>query len=1015
MKKNLGLLALTGVIALASCSQGTTSGPTTHKLTINLNGPASADFDVTKTGGATDTVTVSGTFSKSYANGAYTVTPKAAPGFDTPSGQSADLNTADQALSFTYVKTNGPVITPPVVTPAAIKSISLVSLKDDTNALLPTKTEVNANKVATLFASQTEENVCAVVKVLDVNGNPLANANVTAESTGPDAYNVTISSCSSTVTTQATGGQKAPIVTDAQGFAKIRFFATYGNVNSNNNGDPIKFIINAESGGSSVAAPLELKGFFLNMSHLYVTEVGQDTRKAPNRIGSDVGTYNNIFVTPNTIPNDTNPTNAAIFNVQVYDKQPQTNLHNPQDFGGYVVYTLSGQDAARVHFVLTGAEDSISADGRTYTDRNPGSGIRIEPNADVTQAQVGAKPLQVDLKASYVFQAIFGNTTYDFPLKDITFHKKYTTGFLSINKSVDNHVLTWAGPDVTLAPTGTLPEPFLATYTITTKNQSTTDAVYNATVADQLPAELGVVVGSISNGGTYDAAKHAITWNYTGTPALQTIEANGTRTFTFQVFARQKPGYKFQSTAQSAGFTVQPYNGVANLPYSDPYPVTDGTQINDTTVSYFPQSGSFANQVVTDYDPTADESTINVVRPIYRLSKTLASGQQLNLVQGASANYVLNFSQRDRTTSGAPEDVLYPALFQKYPNEFSGAGQVAGQDVPRQNPYGYNVSLNDTFQTELDFTNATPITVTNAVPNTLTNPNITSPRSFNVTFPAGGANSATQYISWAPIGIFNGKDTASAAVQLTLSQLTNVNGGNRYINCAYLSSSNLNQPFTRSVEYLGSAANANLGTWYPTQNINAIWQPEVDGPNSTFGVLRTTVPGGNTAVQNGLESCAPVFDVKPLAPRLTLTTKGEYTDNNSAIIDANKKDGYSISTFGGNFYYKVDSQNTGGVATPVTLTFNLDDTTVVQFPAGGSYKLYRSTDGTTFVDTGLTAVRSAGGDQITFNNVTVPQNGFVRAVLAGDPNTKVGNTNMTTTEDYLGQQLQVLENTTTNP
>ena len=44
----------------------------------------------------------------------------------------------------------------------------------------------------------------------------------------------------------------------------------------------------------------------------------------------------------------------------------------------------------------------ISADGRTYTDTD-GTGVRIEPNSDVTQAQIGAKPLAVDLKASYVF------------------------------------------------------------------------------------------------------------------------------------------------------------------------------------------------------------------------------------------------------------------------------------------------------------------------------------------------------------------------------------------------------------------------------------------------------------------------------------------------------------------------------------------------------------------------------------------------------------------------------------
>ncbi|AWN22546.1 hypothetical protein DKM44_04290 [Deinococcus irradiatisoli] len=964
---------------------------------------SSAPFTITKTGGASETVTVNGTFTKSYTAGTYTVVPGAVTGYTAPSSQTADLNTADQALNFAYTST-GPG---PVVTPVAIKSISLVSLKDDTNALLPTKAEVNANKVATLFAAQTEESVCAVVRVLGVDDKPLANANVTAESTGSSAYNVSISSCSGTVTSQATGGQASPIVTDANGYAKIRFFATYGNADAQNNSDPIKFVINADSQGVSVAQPLELKGFFLNMSHLYVSEVGQaGLRKTASRVGSNVGTFTNIFGLRS------NPTNQATFLVNVYNKQPQTDLLTPQDFGGYVQYTLSGADAKRVHFVKTGAEDTISADGLTYIDRTPGGGAQIAPNADVTQAQVGAKPLDVTLKATYVFTTTYGNTTYEFPLKDATWNKKYTTGFLSITKSVNNHVLTWAGPEVTMAPTGTIAEPFRAKYTITVKNQSLTDAVYNATVADQIPSELGVIVSSISNGGTYDPAKHAITWNYTNDPTLKTFEANGTRTYTFEVYARQKPGYRFQGTF--AGFTVPPVNGTTT-PYSDPYAVTDGLyNDNDTTVSYFPISTTdFSNQIVTDYNPTADESTINVVRPIYTLTKTLASGQSQTLdggngsSQGATANYDITFRQVDRITSGRPEDALYPALYIKYPGEFDGVTTVAGQDVPRQNPYGNNVVLQDTFQTQLDFTSASPITVTNPVPNNITTPAIVASRTFTPTAPAPTANVANQSIIWQNIPVFNRFDVARASVQLTLSQLLNNNGGNTYINCAYLNATNLNQPAVTSREY--------ATTWYPTQGINAVWQPERDATaNSSYGIAPTPVPGGATNFQTGIESCATVLDIKPLAPRLTLTTKGEYTDNNSQIIDANKKDGYSVSTFNGNFYYKVDSQNTGGVAFPVTLQFDLANTAVVQFPAGGSYKLYRSADGITFTDTGLTAVRSAAGDRITFNNVTVPAGGFVRAVLAGDP-TGVGNTDMQTTEIFNGVQLQVLENTTVNP
>ena len=111
-------------------------------------------------------------------------------------------------------------------------------------------------------------------------------------------------------------------------------------------------MINAESGGSSVAAPLELKGYFLNMSHLYVTEKGQDTRKATSRIGFDAAPT----TTSSSVPAPTRPISptSPIFNVQVYQKQPQVGLLSPQQFGGSVSYVISGADAGRVHFVKTG-------------------------------------------------------------------------------------------------------------------------------------------------------------------------------------------------------------------------------------------------------------------------------------------------------------------------------------------------------------------------------------------------------------------------------------------------------------------------------------------------------------------------------------------------------------------------------------------------------------------------------------------------------------------------------------
>uniref|UniRef100_UPI00301DEB53 hypothetical protein n=1 Tax=Staphylococcus aureus TaxID=1280 RepID=UPI00301DEB53 len=92
-------------------------------------------------------------------------------------------------------------------------------------------------------------------------------------------------------------------------------------------------------------------------------------------------------------------------------------------------------------------------------------------------------------------------------------------------KTVDHHVLTWAGPehhlnvlsdgrpknrqDYTLDaandPAVAPGSVFTATYTITITNAGTAPA-YNVTLADALPAEIGVLTTTANPAGaTYDA------------------------------------------------------------------------------------------------------------------------------------------------------------------------------------------------------------------------------------------------------------------------------------------------------------------------------------------------------------------------------------------------------------------------------------------------------------------------------------------------------------------------------
>lgn len=1107
MNKKLGMMALTGALALVACSQGGSpgGGTTNHTLTINLSGVSSAPITITDSkGNVVSNDTVSSGAKKSLAAGTYTVTPGAVNGYTTPAAQTANLNTSDVALNFTYTAT-----TPQP--PALAKTVNLVTIKDENNVALPFQREVNDNKVATLFTAQTEESVCVIAKVLDANSNPVANSSVTLTVT--DTYAnlnggiVVADGCGSGINAQA--ATTSPVVsTDANGIARFRLFATYATPNSGLNSiygiGPAKIVVQAKDAQGNQLDPLELKGFFLNMSHLYVGEAtpgneGYGTLyQTKTRVGDSTG-FTNVFGTRN------NPTNEADFGIFTYLKQPQLGpVMVPANVTadafsylapGYVQYDITGQDAASFMFV------DQSGSGRTAYSTDPnfgksaafqpitasfpydpaathfrdygnptGRGVRLVPRPGVTVPT--DRPLNVSVKATYVFETTYGNTTYDFPLKDVTINKTWQSSFLTINKTVDNHVLTWSGPAVTMAATGArTAEPLIANYTITVKNSSQTDA-YNVTIKDSLPPELGLAVDNsmltnvgtetadypvtangvttpantpASAGGTYDTSLHQVTWNYTNTPALGMIPAGKTVTLTFPVYARQKPGFQWDSTVDYSTYFVKPRvpgTGAAGSPfnpYPDPYITRNGANgPADVTVAFFPTANaSLRDQVVTDFNPPDDRADIWVVRPEFQLTKTLLSENPSAI--GASNFYQIQLTQIDQIGNGG----LYHNLAQKYPYEFTktSTATTAG-DVARANPYGVNLNLADAWDYGLDFTNATAFNIFDSSTDTKTNPDGTivakdssiTPKQIP-SFPTTGRS-----ITWKnnnfQNGLFERDDFGVAQVQLTSSVASPTSTTdprfNGWRNCAYLNpTDNLNQPGANETEFLQSwyyqqqklrnqrisrqALPPNYAPWLyvtpPQIEVGTTANPATAlatginaGPPST-----SVIPGTFLPVQVGLESCVPVVVVNNATSALTFTNRGEYFGTGEPtgdIVPANAKDGYAI---GQNFYYKFDSQNTGTApAIGVNVTFVRSNDNVT-FPTGGTYEAYVGPVGGPFTPTATGTLNGDGS--VSFSNITVPAGQFVRFVLQGAAQFQ-GTTNVNGTLTYQPSgSAQVILNT----
>ena len=335
----------------------------------------------------------------------------------------------------------------------------------------------------------------------------------------------------------------------------------------------------------------------------------------------------------------------------------------------------------------------------------------------------------------------FGNTTYYFPLKDVTVTKRYISNVLDIDKTVENHVLTWYGDnldlidgdddsdagtdidndgeiDYTLDPANAVPagSVFTTTVTLTVTNTSPAQAddvtATDVTLEDDLPAELGVIESSLTDGGTYNSVNHAITW------FVGDLAPGESATRSFDVYVRQKPGFCVDeedleaSEFYTVGFTFDNEDddgndgddndngdddsdrGDTSVCYSDPYEIINGGALRDVTAAWFFEG----TQQVVDFDGYANEDDviIHAVRPIFDIDKELLNPQDMPFDIGMAARFGVTIANLDRTLS----DPGYAELAAMYPSEFDGS--------TRDNPYARDVNLSDIFLIGLDYTTADP-------------------------------------------------------------------------------------------------------------------------------------------------------------------------------------------------------------------------------------------------------------------------------------------------------------------
>ena len=1019
--RKIQYLSLASVaLTIAACSQ-TPSGAgkdpaqkaVNGQLEVIVQGVAQAPISVIGTSGSVFSGAVTGTKDLSLPAGKYYVDGLPSAGFRDPSPTAVTV-AANQTVKA-YL--------PYVATPAASGNVAkiVITAVSDPSGALPSNAERNQPKPVTLYAAQTEEPVVVQVKATDSSGNPVANANVVVNLTELFGDHVAIIRGAATdmIGAMSAGGVKAlsfrdGIMTDASGVATFTLFATYGAAAGDISGQlllfnqPAKIVVAAEN-ANNTSVLNEFKVFFYNIAHLYWLDEGMNENFTGQRSGKVFG-LTNLFkpLAQDNLSMGDVAVNTLHSGTRLYQKQP----HNLVADSGMFSFTYALDNTAKTHFVNGTYASVIHSDANGVPDivSNPLSGmIVVAPNDNLGLKNL---PITANVKVQMFAYATYGSEgAYQFPLKDFTISKTWVGSYLSITKNVDHHVLTWAGPEHHLAfvANPALPEPntlndshtlassndpavvagsvFTSKVTLTIKNEGSAP-VYNVTLADALPAELGAITSTATPpGATYDSITHVITWNdqNTGLPAFNTLAPGASITGTFQVYLRQKPGFAMDQAAfqKALGYEVKPTIMTAGQAYPDPYSVVNGDKLNDVTGTWFTgapfNAGGWQAKVDFDGNAHAADVIINGVRPIFTLNKTITYPHTSPASVGDVIYYHINAVNTERTNVGDP----YHALSLAYPAEFDST-------LGRDNPYGRNVRLTDVFDNGLDYVSASPATQTE-----------------DETSAVSGSFAPNTYLDkgiyWDLAPLMLGGDSLSADLQLradlpniTMFALKTLSPALRQIqdpgwqNCAYLDADNLNQP---PMDRLSEAMQP--------------WQTE----RRPWGDMRAPY----NVLTYGLQSCIAISVIQPLQPLLEPTLRGEFTSNVPlGTIDQTVRVGdhyflqYVIKNNGEaqaqNVVASINLSNLDGTSDHVAFT---DMTT-------GDYLVERSNDGVTWTLDNTVHPTSVGAESVAFPALNIDSGRYVIYIVPVTA-TSVGTELSTAAETYSnhGTQLDPLISTDT--
>ena len=847
------LLLVLGAALFAACNNGGKQPqPSQEKGTLVVTvTPSDATVKVLKDGKTVYAQT--GSFTKDFDPGTYTVR-----------GEKEGYKPAEQEVKIEAGKrtevnlTLSEIVTPPEPEPepVPVASLEVTRYYDEWGYNYAVRKEINPGKDVDLLAAQYEDSVCVDVVAKDAEGKPVPGALVSVGVFG--AYEAYVIPGCVKDGTEPSAMSTPEIRTDENGKATFTIFlAPWDSEDEADlNLGPVteKFVVTATNAGAS--ALKEFKVFFYNIDHLYYDDNLNDESygtRTPQRWGYDFGTFTNSY-----------KSSEHVFDTVIFQGQPSVPDIDPELLGA-IVYTVEGEDAGKVVFTNC---DNLRKDG-ACVDYDGEVGI------DLNKSKVGLEdlPVEVKVKAVLSVKVEYGDHTYWFPLKEYTFTKRWIGAFLTIDKVIDHHVVTWMGPEHTLKPTAKVGEPWIATYTITVTNPSQQTAT-NVTITDALPPELGYVVDSAEPAATYDAVLHELTW------VVGDLKPGESVSVSFSVYARQKPGFCWQEGEKPGDFgyyysarppqngSIAGEDGTCENPYSDPYQVLNGRYKDDVTVEA-------DNIDPIDYIPVPEKVVLWVVRPIYDIEKYIKTpggglAKTITVLEDDNVDFVFKAENRSRDNEPG-----YKALIATYPEEFDGTLYA--------NPYGSAVSMDDYFDEGLDYDSS-----------------------------IGGTwkESAPKYVDFGvskenPLP-YKGTAFTDVALSLTAAEPTQEEP---WLNCAYLDANNLNQP-----------AEEPLGIDWP----NVDDDPKNDVKSQILGDLSNSdwvklgltpdlhsIPAA-TSIAGKLESCVTVY-VEPRETEaiLTLSTVKEHVSNEPTAAETDPVDGGE--TYWYFFLVNADEQNSTNV------------------------------------------------------------------------------------------------------